>query len=181
MSLAHGRPPVLHLLRAAQCLLRVRQLAGLGLQLSLKLLQLVTLLLQLGHNSVTGAVGGAVGLAHPCTRGHTGPTFISDCRFTCSIWKASCSFTRAAASWLCCVTVSCLAVSAFCRDGQARIMLRCVALRADGRAGVGTYLPEQLSVRVDQLTVLLLQLAVARLGGARLPCARRRQAVLEAG
>jgi hypothetical protein len=57
------------------------------------------------------------GLVHSAGR-----TFISDSRFTCSIWKASCSFTRATSSWLCCVTVSCLAVSAF-YTSRDRLML----------------------------------------------------------
>lgn len=51
------------------------------------------------------------------TQAHLGRTLSSDSRLACSIWKASCSFTRATSSWLCCVTVSCLAVSAFCAGG----------------------------------------------------------------
>lgn len=65
-----------------------------------------------------GVRGGARGRASDGAG--RGRTFISDSRFTCSIWKASCSFTRATSSWLCCVTVSCLAVSAFCGRTQAQ-------------------------------------------------------------
>ena len=104
----------------------MHQFSCLGLQLPLELLQLVTLLFQLdtvgqdvtggsGEGRALGMVGGALGMVGVGV-GAPKRTFISDSRFTCSTWKASCSFTRATSSWLCCVTVSCLAVSAFCTD-----------------------------------------------------------------
>lgn len=99
-----------HLFCAAQGLLRKGQLSCLGRQLPLELFQLVTLLFHLGQDSMSV---GQQGWEDVGGGAHTEHTFISDSRFTCSIWKASCSFTRATSSWLCCVTVSCLAVSAF--------------------------------------------------------------------
>lgn len=102
-------------------------------------------------------------------------TFISDSRFTCSTWKASCSFTRATSSWLCCVTVSCLAVSAFCTDGPDQFGSGSAALGAPlPPLRVRAYLPEQLGVRVDELIVLFLQLVVACLRSAGLLCGGER-------
>lgn len=99
-----------HLFCAAQGLLCMGQLSCLGRQLPLELFQLVTLLFHLGQDNMSV---GQQGWEDVGGGAHTEHTFISDSRLTCSIWKASCSFTRATSSWLCCVTVSCLAVSAF--------------------------------------------------------------------
>lgn len=65
----HQQPP--HLLRAAQGLLRAHQLSSLGLQLLPELLQQVTLLLQLGQDSVSRGAGvRGRGPRHPRTHLH---------------------------------------------------------------------------------------------------------------
>ena len=67
-----------------------------------------------GHGGQGGGGGSDTRVGATGAHARPGRTFSSDSRLSCSIWKASCSFTRATSSWLCCVTVSCLAVSAFC-------------------------------------------------------------------
>lgn len=151
-----------HLFCPAQGLLCTGQLSRLGRQLPRKLFQLVTLLFHLGRDSVSvGQQGWEVREGHtrntPSSQTHASLAPSGRPAVPLPVPPPPGSAVSPSTAWP-------------CRHSRRQGTGSDSGPR--GRAALpeaGTHLPEQLGVRVNEFTVLLLQLAVASLCGTGLP------------